>query len=116
MNQLAPSVYQVTTGEGVTIVATPVGIPAEAVSAATEGQSLPNVDGATPTFQFSVNKPTGGAQIAQILVTFPTLPGENPGARLCRLTVSGSNGGQFNGPTIRESDPMHQIGLNFLVI
>lgn len=117
MKQLTPSVYVVTTGEIVTIVATPVKIAPEMVRAREGGKNLDNIDDDTPTFQFDITQPANSAQIAKILCNFATLPNDDTEGRLCRLKVSGSKtpGDIFTGPTIKESDSLHAINLNFLV-
>jgi hypothetical protein len=115
MQQLNQFVYTVQTGEVVTIIATPIKVAPEAVRASTEGQSLPNMNGATPEFQFGVNKQAPGVQIAEVLCNFPHLPGDPDEEGECRLRLTGSKGGDFTGPTMLESDPMHVFQFTFLV-
>ena len=110
MQQLGgnPFFYIVTMGEVVTIVATPVKIAPNMVRASTDGgQTLPNIDGATPTFLFAINKPPNSVQITDVLCNFATLPGDDTEGRMCLLTVQGSKGGNFTIPPIKESDPVH---------
>ena len=118
MQQLGgnPFFYIVTTGEVVTIVATPIKLAPEMVRASTDGgQTLPNIDGATPTFQFAINKPENSVQITDVLCNFATLPGDDTEGRMCNLTAQGSKGGNFTLPPIKESDSVHAISINFLV-
>ncbi|HTG17257.1 MAG TPA: hypothetical protein VK747_18540 [Blastocatellia bacterium] len=115
MKQLTASVYVVTTGEVVTIIATPVNLPPNEVLASIDGQTLANIDGATPTFRFGITEPADSGQIAKILCNFVSLPDDNTEPRMCHLRVQGSKGGDFTGRTINESDPLHAVSINFLV-
>lgn len=118
MQQLGgnPFFYIVTTGEVVTIIATPIKIAPENVRASTDGgQTLPNIDGPTPTFQFKISKPPNSVQITDVLCNFAALPGDDTEGRMCNLRVQGSKGGDFTVPPIKESDSVHAISFNFLV-
>jgi len=115
MKQLTAAVYVTTTGEVVTIIATPVNLPPDEVLGSIDGQSLPNIDGATPTFRFPITQPANSAQIAKIMCNFISLPDDDNEPRLCHLRVQGSKGGDFTGRTINESDALHAVSINFLV-
>ena len=115
MQQITQFFYIVSTGEGVTIQVTPIKVNPEAILASMGGQTLPNLNpgGGVPTFAFPIVVGASGTQIALILCNFPF--DTDPDAE-CRITVSGSGGGSFQGPVVKKSDNIHAVNLNFHVM
>ena len=92
MNQINSFRYEVTTGETVTMVVTPVNVGVF-VAASLDGHTFSPLPGggATPTFVFTVTKPVGRSHFVMMEFSFPGAPN----TAQYRVDLTGSNGGAF---------------------
>jgi hypothetical protein len=113
MEQVTNFVYRVAQSESVTIHVTPIEENPAFVQASTEGRAIPNSStDANPAFQFPIDVASGGVQFAIVLCSFPF---DTPDDAKCDMSLEGSAGGNFTGPTIEKGDQVHAANFTFIV-
>jgi hypothetical protein len=106
--------YQVQHNETVTLGISAVTVSEEGATFAVDGQAI-DPGGPPRSFKFDATRPVGEEHEGVLVVSFA---GVGPGATMARFEthLTGSNGGDFSGPTIFRDDVLHRAEVSFEVI
>lgn len=110
MKQLfhSETAYEVAQGEVVTLVFTPVGIAPDFIAVASDDLEGPDPGNPNfPTYNITVNEGPGLDHPCEIECSFPG-PGDN---RQATVKISGSLGGEFDGPTFTPDFPARGLDI-----
>lgn len=113
MKRITKYRYQVYPEEEVTIICTPISAPDSTIAIAVDDRPLMETAGSPPTYQFIVTKQPQTLHIGHVLCRFRG--SGMPGTARFELSLRGSLGGDFCGPTVMLGDDVPQA-LTFEVL
>lgn len=113
MKQITKYTYEVAPTEEVTLIFTAIQVGETYVDVSIDGKTLSPNPASPPTFKFPVTKPKEETHFGKIECTF--LP-DTPDTARFESRVKGSFGGDFEGPTVKKTDAVHDPNIAFDVV
>lgn len=113
MKQITKYTYEVEPDEDVILIFTAIQVGETYVAVSLDGKTLKPNPASPPTFKFPVLKPKGETHFGKIECTFL---GDTPDTAQFDSRVQGSFGGDFEGPTVKKTDAVHDPNINFDVV